>query len=247
MGKFVLHILFFFLAVAAVAQSDDPVLFSVEGKEVRQSEFEYIYNKNNAKNADYSRSSLEEYLELYIKFKLKVQRARDMQLDTIPGLMKELAGYRQQLANSYLNDKEVVHRLVEELYTRMQRDIELSHILIGMKKNAGNEDTLEAYNKANTFMDFLHSGTRFEPFAQKNSDDKRSAGKGGYLGYLRAMLPNGFYALENQIYSLKPGEIGGPIRTPLGYHIVKVHGSRESRGEMEAAHLLVRKKAERCG
>ena len=86
---------------------DDPVLFTVEGKPVHLSEFNYIYAKTNGDKADYSRKSLEEYLELYKNFKLKVQRARDMQLDTIPSLQRELAGYRQQLANSYLVDKEV--------------------------------------------------------------------------------------------------------------------------------------------
>src|SRR5690606_5411790 len=98
-----------------MAQDNDPVLFELGDQEVRVSEFLYIYGKNNGKEADYSRKSLEEYLDLYVKFKMKVARARELQLDTIPELQRELAGYRQQLAGSYLTDKEVVERLSREL------------------------------------------------------------------------------------------------------------------------------------
>ena len=97
------------------AQTKDPVLFTVAGNDVKLSEFEYIYNKNNGKEADYSRKSLDDYLKLYTKFKLKVQAARDMKLDTIPSLIKELEGYRQQLTTNYLNDKEVTDRLAHEV------------------------------------------------------------------------------------------------------------------------------------
>lgn len=105
-----LNILFSLCAtfsISLMAQSQDPTLFTVKDQAVKVSEFDYIYNKNNGKDADYSKSSLEEYLNLYVRFKLKVQAARDMRLDTIPSLVKELEGYRQQLTSNYLNDKEV--------------------------------------------------------------------------------------------------------------------------------------------
>jgi len=81
------------------AQTNDPILFSVEGNPVQLSEFEYIYSKTNGDKADFSKKSLDEYLDLYIKFKLKVQRAKEMKLDTIPVLQQELAGYRKQNGN----------------------------------------------------------------------------------------------------------------------------------------------------
>lgn len=221
---------------------EDPVLFSVEDDPVHVSEFEYIYNKNNGEKADYSRESLEEYLDLYIKFKLKVQRAKELQLDTIPSLQKELEGYRRQLANSYLTDKEVSERLARELYDRMQKDIEVSHILIGLPKNASKSEIEDATAKANSIRKFIDEGASFEKMAVTHSDDKNSKNRKGYIGFVSAMLPNGFYALENAIYTLEEGEISEPIQTPVGIHIVRVEGSRPARGKIEAAHILIRKK-----
>ena len=109
----------FFIPAANIAQTDDPILFSVNKKPVHVSEFLYIYSKTNRDQADFSKSSLEEYLDLYTKFKLKVQRAQDLKLDTIQSLQNELAGYRKQLADSYLIDKEVT----ESLYRKHMSDL----------------------------------------------------------------------------------------------------------------------------
>jgi peptidyl-prolyl cis-trans isomerase SurA len=114
--QFVILLLGVLLAPVINAQKADPVLFTVEGKPVHLSEFNYIYNKNNGEKADYSKESVMEYLDLYQKFKLKVQKAKDMQLDTVPALINELAGYRRQLADSYLTDKEVTENLIKEVY-----------------------------------------------------------------------------------------------------------------------------------
>lgn len=223
-----------------VAQ-EDPVLFTVEGNPVHQSEFEYIYNKNNGTSADYSEESLEEYLDLYIKFKLKVQRAKELQLDTIPGLKKELEGYRRQLANSYLTDKEVSERLARELYARMKEDVEVSHILFSLSKNASPEEVEEARAKAEKIKGFIDEGASFESMAKQYSDDKNSKKNDGKIGFVTAMLPNGFYDLENTIYNLPEGEISEPIRTSVGFHLVRTHGRRPARGKVEAAHILIRK------
>ncbi len=100
-----------FIFGQGIAQSTDPVLFTVADKPIHLSEFNYIYTKTNGKKANFTESSLQEYLDLYVKFKLKVMRAREMQLDTIPNLIQELAGYRKQLADSYLIDREVTKLL----------------------------------------------------------------------------------------------------------------------------------------
>jgi len=102
-----------FLGLSAQAGTD--ILMTVGDTDVSVGEFKYIYEKNNGKTADYSQASLDEYLELYGKFKLKVAKAKEMQLDTIKALQTELAGYRSQLANSYLTDKEVMGRLIDEM------------------------------------------------------------------------------------------------------------------------------------
>ncbi len=236
-----IHLLFVILPCCLLGQTADPVLFTVNGNPIHLSEFEYIYNKNNGKDADYSTKSLQEYLNLYIKFKLKVQAARDMKVDTIPALIKELEGYRQQLTSNYLNDKEVTDRLAREVYDRQKKDLHVSHILYSLSPNALPEDTLKIYTKAIQTINSLQQGSNWDQLA-KSSNDLNSAQNGGKLGWLTAMLPDGFYSFENAIYSLKVGEYTrAPVRTRLGYHIIKLDAERPAYRRMEAAQILIKK------
>ncbi len=229
------------LFVISLNAQDDPVLFSVEDRGVNVSEFEYIYTKNNGDNADYSVESLQEYLDLYLKFKLKVQKAFDMGLDTIQVLQQELESYRKQLANSYLTDKEVINKLVEEAYDRMQKDKKVAHILAQIRGQKSPKDSAAAWNKIIEAKQKLNEGAQFGEVAKMVSDDRGSGENGGVLGYVTAMLPDGFYELESLIYNLKPGEIGGPVVSKLGYHMVQVIEERPARGEMEIGHIFIRK------
>ncbi len=240
-------ILFLFIALAVPATlagqpSDDPVLFSVQKNPVHVSEFLYIYSKTNRNKADFSKASLEEYLDLYTKFKLKVQRAKDMRLDTIQALQKELAGYRKQLADSYLIDKEVTEKLIKEAYERSLKDINISHIMIALKKNPSPKDTLFAYQRVIAIKEKLDGGMSFEEAAKTLSDDKSAQTNNGNIGYFTSPLPNGFYDFESAAYNLEVGKYSNPIKTPLGYHIVKRSAERPARGEIEAAHILIRHK-----
>lgn len=229
-----------------LAQADDPVLFSVEGNPVLLSEFEYIYSKTNGTKADFSKKSLDEYLDLYVKFKLKVQRAKEMQLDTIPVLQQELEGYRQQLANSYLVDKEVTERLVKEAYERSKKDIDVSHIMVLVQPNASPKDTATAYQKIQNLKLAIEGGSDFAKVAAEKSDDQSAKINGGNIGYLTALLPNGFYDFETAAYNMKEGEMT-IVKSAAGYHLLKVNGSRPARGEIEAAHILIRKNKEDNG
>ncbi len=233
--------LFLILAGSAKAQDTNPVLFTVKGNPVRVDEFKYIYAKTNQDKADFSEASLREYLDLYIKFKLKVQKARDMQLDTVMATKTELDGYRRQLANSYLIDKEVTDKLVREAYDRMQQDVDISHIFIACDRNASAKDTLAAYNRANNLLRLARSGKNFEQLAIDSSMDKTVKENRGNLSYVNAMLPDGYYAMEKAVYSAKPGDIVGPVRSNGGYHVIRVNGFRPARGEMEVAQILIRK------
>lgn len=224
------------------AQEQDPVLFTVDGDPVHLSEFKYIYEKTNGEDADYSRQSLEEYLDLYVRFKLKVQRAKDMQLDTIPSLQRELEGYRRQLADSYLIDKEVTDKLVQEAYERSKQDVDISHVLISFPANPSPEDTLAAYKKAMEAKERLESGEDFAAVAGEMSDDQSAERNGGRIGFVTVLFPNGYYPLETAAYTLPEGELSDPVRTRAGYHILRVNERRPARGEIEAAHILLRTK-----
>ena len=223
-------------------KQEDPTLFTVDNVPVGKSEFVYIYSKTNGDKADFSESSLNEYLDLYIKFKLKVKKAKDMQLDTIPQLNKELEGYRRQLADSYLIDKEVTEKLIQEAYERSKQDVDISHVLIGLNANASPQDTLRAYQKALAAKKRIEGGEDFEVVAQEISTDRSAKRNKGHVGYIKAVLPNGLYPLESAAYSLPVGQLSDPVRTSAGYHILKVHSRRPARGEMEVAHILLRTK-----
>lgn len=237
--KYISYIILFFAATQLAAQADDDVLFTVEDSPVYVGEFKYIYEKTNQGDADYSKESLEEYLELYKKFKLKVQRAKDIQLDTITSLKRELEGYRKQLANSYLIDKEVTERLMKEVYNRGKMDVNISHIMVQIPKESTPQDTLAKFNKIMDIWKQLQGGKRFEELVGM-SEDKASKVKGGNIGYITAMLPNGFYNMETAAYTTPVNSYSKPFRTRVGYHILKNNGSREARGQMEAAHILIR-------
>ncbi len=232
----------FLATISMLTAQDDQVLFEVDGTPVYVSEFEYIYNKNNGDNADYSKVSLTEYSDLYQKFKLKVKRAQDMGLDTLKVLKKELEGYRKQLSKSYLVDREVSESLLMEVFDRQQKDIKVSHILFAVKPDAKEGLVAEAKMKATTAYNRIQKGESFENVAKELSDDKSSAISGGNLGFYNAMLPEGFYEFENALYSTPVGQIAEPVRSRVGYHILKVTDERPAYGEIEVAHLLLRKK-----
>lgn len=241
---------FFVLAIMcllmypAFGQENQDILFTVGGDEVSLGEFKYIYEKNNADKADYTKESVEEYLELYKKFKLKVKRAKELGLDTVKILQDELAGYRKQLAKSYLKDKEISERLITEVMDRMQYDLEVHHIFVSAERKSSADNKQRALDKINNIYEKLVSnkGAGFEEMAKTLSEDKFSASRGGRLGYYTSPLPDGFYEFENVMYSIEQDQFSKPVRSKMGYHILKVTDKRPARGEMEIAHILIRKK-----
>ena len=240
MRKIFLFVVFTTLFSFKSRGQNDPILFTVSGTPVHLSEFNYIYTKTNGAAATFKRESVQEYLDLYTKFKMKVARAKDMKLDTIPALREELAGYRRQLSDSYLTDKEVTERLMKEVYQRMQRDVKLSHILMKIDGN----DTLSAMNRAKAVLARLNNGEDFENIALSMSEDMVSKPRGGDVGYITPMLPDGFYDLETAIFNTPVGKISGIVRSPLGYSILKVYNERPARGEIEVSHIMIRKTKE---
>jgi len=226
------------------AQKNDDILFTVDNTEITVSEFKYIYEKNNAENADYSKESLEEYLELYKKFKLKVRRAKGIGLDTVKSLQDELAGYRKQLAKSYLKDKEISNKLIDEVAIRMQEDVEVQHIFVAAELKTSEQKLKSAEDKINNIYHKLtqNDGKGFEEMAKTLSEDKITAPSGGRLGFYTSPLPDGFYEFENAMYNTNVGSFSKPIRSRMGFHIIRPISKRAARGEMEIAHILIRNK-----
>lgn len=219
----------------SIHAQDDPVLMEINGKPVKRSEFEYIYNKNNSNNA-VEKKSLDEYVDLFVNFKLKVAEAEAQGLDTTKNFINEFRGYRSQLAKSYLTDPEVDEAYIRSIYEHMKEDIEASHILIDCPMDASPADTLAAYNKAMEVYNLLKKGTDFAETAKKYSDDPSVKQNDGQLGYFSAlqMVP----AFEDAAYALKPGEISLPVRSRFGYHIIKVTNRRPDPGKVKVAHIF---------
>ncbi len=221
------------------AQSSE-ILFFVDEHEITVDEFEYIYKKNNPGMETVDKADAREYLDLYVNFKKKVIRARELQIDTIPSLNEELEGYRRQLSRTFLMNEEINKNLVEELFERKQFDVNISHILIAIDADAPEETTQAAYEKINELRKKLKEADSFSEFAKEHSQDPAVDRNGGNIGYITAPLPDGFYELEKAAYSTPVGELSDPIRTRMGYHIVKVNDKRTARGEVEVAQILVR-------
>jgi len=234
----VISTLFF---VSAVAQTqDNRTLFTAGGDKVTVNDFQYVYNKNNVNNqADYSEKSLRDYLNLYENFRLKVKEAEAMHLDTITSLKTELEGYRKQLAKSYLTDREISDKLINEAYERSKTEINASHILVKCDENANPADTLAAYKKIMALKKRLDKGEAFEKVAKENSEDPSAKTNEGSLGWFTVF--GTIYSFETAAYALKPGETSQmPVRSEFGYHLVKLNNVRPARGQIHVAHLLLR-------
>lgn len=226
------------LFVIGVKAQKEPILMEIDGKPVTKSEFLQIYLKNNT-DPKYDKVSLDEYMELFKKFKLKVAEAEALGYDTIPKLKKELDGYRKQLALPYLVDAAKNDELINEAYDRTINEVRASHILVRLESNASPADTLAAYNRIIGMKRRIEKGEDFASVAKgKNgSDDPSAVNNGGDLGYFNAFQM--VYAFEDMAFKTPVGNISEPFRTRFGYHIVKVTDKRPARGTIKVAHIMV--------
>ena len=244
-----LIIIVMFLSNITAQNNDDPILISIADEDVTKSEFLAVYQKNNVKGESLTKENVDEYLELFINYKLKVREAETLGLDTLKTFISELAGYRRQLAKPYLSNREVTDYLLTEAYVRMQFDVRASHILIKLSTNASPEDTLKAYNKVLGIRNQIMAGVAFDEMARKYSEDPSAKdrlgrdaktqikGNGGDLGFFNVL--NLVYDFETIAYTLDVDEVSMPIRTDFGYHLIKVTDRKSAIGKVQAAHILV--------
>jgi len=155
--------------------SDDRVLITIDNDKVTVAEFMNVFNKNNINNDVVDQKSLQEYLDLYINFKLKVKEAKELGKDTAAAFIKELDGYRNQLAEPYFVDEDVNEQLMRTAYERSKYDIRASHILIKVDQYAKPADTLKAYKKIMKVRERILKGEDFGEVAMEVSDDPTAA------------------------------------------------------------------------
>lgn len=227
-------------SIAAVAQPlEQKILLTINNEPVTVGEFQGLYLKSTAtENAKPTGDALEDYLNLFINYKLKVKAAKEMGIDTSAAFKNEYQGYVEQLAQSYLIDNQVFNNLVEEAYNRMQYEVSASHILISIPESASPTDTLKYYQKALAARSRILKGETFGSVAIAMSNDPSVSENAGFLGYFTAFQM--VYPFESAAYSTPVDSISMPVRTRFGYHIIKVHDKRPARGQVKVAHIMIR-------
>jgi len=211
----------------------DSILLIAGGREVTAGEFMRMYRKiyNPSDTGDFNN-----YLEQFIVFKLKVADAISKGYDTTKAFRTELQGYRDQVAKNYLTDKNVKEEILKKSYEKTLKEINAWHILVSCPPNSSPEDTLAAFKKALEIRARIISGEPFEQVARSASDDPSAIYNGGNLGYITTFQM--ITPFEEAVYSMKKGELSNPVRTPYGYHIIKVADIRPSRGKIKVAHIM---------
>ncbi len=226
-------------SISASAQNKNAIVLSVEDEQVTLADFEAVFRKNN-RDTLVTAEALDEYMTLFVNFKLKVREAREEGLDTATAFQRELEGYRKQLARPYLIDNDLLDELIKEAYDRRLEEVRASHILINLEPAASPEDTLKAWNRIMKLRDRIVAGEDFAAVCtgKGGSEDPSARENKGDLGYFTSFQM--VYPFETAAYTTSIGEISMPVRSRFGYHIVKTVDRRPARGEVRVAHIMLR-------
>ena len=236
------------LIAAITINAEDQVLMTIDGKPVMASEFMYIYEKNN-REATLDPKTMDEYLDLFVNFKLKVAEAEAQGIDTTAAFKKELAGYRAQATPKYMQDNEALDSLVRLSYDHISRDRRAAHIAIQCPAGAEETQVEEALAKINdarlrvTTGKAIKKGRRmvlqkpedFSEVAREVSTDPSVQETGGELGWITPFRY--VYSLEEVVYNTPVGEVSEVFRSPYGFHIVLVEEERPHE-EVHASHIM---------
>jgi len=226
----------FFISQLFAQSDDNSVVVSIGTKQITKGEFVRIYKKNNSPESQEIKS-VDEYMQMFIDFKLKVIEAESVGMDTTQSFKNELAGYRKQLAKPYFVDETIIDSMMLNAYERMKFEVRSAHILIKLPPNASPKDTLTAYNEILKLRKRALKGEDFGKLAAQFSHDTILASRGGDLGYFTAFQM--VYPFEIATYTTKVGDVSMPFRTQYGYHIVNVKDKRPTKGKVKAAHIMI--------
>ncbi|MBN2634686.1 MAG: peptidyl-prolyl cis-trans isomerase [Prolixibacteraceae bacterium] len=237
MRRIIFSTLFLAILTISVFAQKEEILITIGNTEISKAEFERIYQKNNSNlYIDTDKKSPEEYLELFIDFKLKVIEAQHLKMDTSSAFINELNGYRKELAAPYLTDVKYDEKLVHEIYERMNTAINASHILLTLDANATLEEEEKVLERLKKIRQEILDGKNFEDAAFEYSEDPSAKENRGYIGYFTAFQM--VTPFENGVFNTPAGQISEPIRSQYGYHLVKVADVTVNKGEIQVAHIM---------
>lgn len=217
----------------ALAAGNDPIVMTIGDIQVPRSEFEYLYNKNAQQQI--GDTNIDDYAELFKLYKMKVADAKAEGIDTTQSFLNEFTGYRSELAAPYLTDSTFIKKMMKEAYDRAAIEVEATHIM--KFKQRDNNKNEQSRQQLDSIREVLLTGGDFSDLAKRFSDDKGSANKGGYMGYITStQYP---YTFESAAYTLKKGEVSEVVESPQGYHILLGGDKRPASGTVTAEHILI--------
>lgn len=215
-----------------------PLVFRVNKQPVFADEFIYLYKKNHTKPEDFKEPKINEYLQLLINFKLKIEEAKSRGMDTTKAFVKEFSGYKEELKKPYQVGGDELDRLTKQAYERLKEEVKASHILVNVAVDASPEDTTKAFQKISAIRQRIINGEDFQKLASELSDDPSAKSNAGDLGYFTTMQM--VFPFETAAYNLKPFDVSNPVRSRFGYHLIKLYDRQPARGEVEISHILLR-------
>ena len=225
------------LVCGSLLPASSQTLFTYGPYKADAKDFLRAFNKNNSNVSGNKAQAMKEYLDLYIKSKLKVREAYERRYDTLITIRTEVENLRAQIAEGFMTDPEIINRLQKEAFQRSLKHIKVAHIFIAFRNSAGITDTLAAMNKKDQLLGRLQKGEDFGKLAKEVSDDPTAKSNNGEIGYITVFtLP---YDFENVIYATAPGKVSAPVRSKIGYHIFKNLEERKSPGKMKARQILL--------
>ena len=230
MKRIIFLLILSFSILSSFAQTNDPVVMKIAGKPVPRSEFEYNYNKNNTENV-IDKKDLEEYVQLFINYKLKVQAAEDAKMDTAKSFIDEFHTYRNQQIMPLLVPEGAEEKEVRDYYDGMLKqldghDLRLpAHIFLRVPQNSTAEEQAVKKARIDSLYQALKDGASFEELAKKYSEDRQSAMQGGSLTWFGPgqLVPE----FEKVMYALEKGETSEPFLSTVGYHIVNLKDCKQ--------------------
>ena len=216
------------LALAA----KDPVLMTINGKDVKLSEFEYLYNKNNQQQVE--KETLDQYVQRFITYKQKVADAEAAGIDTLASFKREFDGYKRDIVKPFLEDTTARDRLVLEAYDRMHKNVDIDHLMYPLGRNFMQDEEYRA--RVDSIRQCAINGEDWEDLVNRFSIDPSKERNHGHYGFINSgMFP---YVFEKAAFETPVGQISEPIRTEYGYHLIRVNGVRPDGGQVKARHIL---------
>lgn len=210
----------------------DPVLMKINGKDIKLSEFEYLYHKNSQQQLE--KESLEQYVDRFVTYKLKVADAEAAGIDTLASFKREFLGYKADIIKPFLEDTTVREQLVREAYSHKLKNVDIDHFMYSLGRDFS--DNQKHMQFVDSIRQCVLNGENWEVLAQKYSIDPSVRNNKGHYGFITAgTFP---YDFEKVVYETPVGQISKPFRTDYGIHMIRVNAVRDDQGEVRCQHIL---------